>query len=336
MTDQQIKELISSSGSIDLELFETHISWVILSGDFAYKIKKPVMYSFLDFSTLEKRKYYCKRELVLNRRLAPDMYIQLLGVVDGKNGYSFSEDLDDPHLVDYAVLMRRQENRLRMDRLLAEGKVIEKQIIALAKVLSRFHKDATKVREMPDLARMKSDFLDMRDELDEVEELLGSKASNFLGESLPRVAQALEPLQNRITERWEAGFWVDGHGDLHAGNIFLTDPQTVFDCIEFNDHFRREDVLNELAFLLMDLEKSGRKDLSGLFLKVYMKDFPCMPHPLDIKILQWYKIYRAGVKIKVNALKAIQQKGTSSFTELKLDTKRYIEIYEEYLIMYAS
>lgn len=288
------------------KLIETHISWVILTPDYAFKIKKPVSLNFLDFSTVEKRRFYCDAEWHLNYRLAPEMYLGVLPVGE-ENGHLV---IGAAHTVpvDFAVWMKRMDERTQMDILLSEQKVTTTHLEALARKLSQFHNNAV-VRE-PGIYHPGSFLKDFEDlysaETDAVNWFGADVVSQFTRwrKHLPHF---LKVHAIRLRARFEAGFWVDGHGDLHTRNIFLTPTPFVFDCIEFNPDFRRIDILNELAFLCMDLEAREHSELSSYFIETYCQHWQVMPQREDILLFLFFKAYRANVRLKICLLELRQQ-----------------------------
>ena len=260
MTQEDLNRIIDSKAvpypTGQISLVETHISWVLLTDSYVYKIKKPLKFSFLDFSTLEKRRLYCEQEVALNRRLAPEMYLGVLAVVseDGK----LAIDGQGGALVDYAVWMRRMDENMQMDLLMEQGRVTNKDMEGLAEVLADFHRTALKVPGGTSFEELLEEFTDIRTVIPFVKKHFGEVASDLLEEVNLWVPGFLETVRRRIRERDRQGYVIDGHGDLHCRNIFLLDPPVVFDCIEFNEDLRSLDMLNEIAFLCMDLERYGR------------------------------------------------------------------------------
>ncbi len=304
MTARDISSLIAAgrfpSVPGEVLLRETHISWVLLTTEFAYKIKKPVRYSFLDFSTLEKRGYYCRRELELNRRLAPQMYLDVLPVRHDDSGWSIG--VDKGEIADYALRMRRMDDSRQLDILLEKGKVGASEIEALADVLADFHLGAERVEQAEDWQELYTEFADVEQVAETLEAHVGIEAPARLRRINHHVHVFLRGNRSRIEARKAAGFVIDGHGDLHCRNIFMEHPPVVFDCIEFNDEFRILDLLSEVGFLCMDLERFGRADLAEVFCARYLSRVPCIENDTDRQLFQFYKLYRANVRLKVEAL----------------------------------
>ncbi len=308
MTNEDIQDLVERGSFPDSckspDLVETHISWVVLTDDFAFKIKKPLRLNFLDFSTLALRKLYCEEELRLNRRLA-DIYQAVVPIVK-KNG---KFHIGGPgRAVDYAVQMKRLPPDKQMHHLLEKGKVKEKDIVALGEMMARFHQQARIVKKPFDAQAAKDDFADLSSVVPILEKYVDKKYGQWAMDWINGAADTIEKYENRLAERAEEGFVRDGHGDLHSGNIFLLDQPIIFDCIEFNEHLRINDVLSELAFLAMDLERNRRSDLKTILITTYRKAFPCFLKAADEAIFQYFLLYRASVRLKISAIKLGEEK----------------------------
>ncbi len=282
------------------ELVETHISWVLLARKEVFKIKKPLKFNFLDFSTLEARKHFCEQEVVLNRRLAPDMY---LGVIPIREDVGLdTAGSGQGRVVEYAVWMRRMDETLQLDRLLGQGGVTPADMVGLARMLAAFHRQAEVVHGAEDWQDLYREFEDLRSVMPVLESCLGAEARDLVVWVLEKTKIFLKGLDARIEARKKAGFVRDGHGDLHCRNIFMTHPPVIFDCIEFSEELRTLDVLSEIGFLCMDLERLGRDDLSEAFSLEYQRHFRCIENEADNSLLLFYKMYRANVRMKVTAL----------------------------------
>jgi len=334
MTSEQIRTIAAEGRfpgpKTPVEVVETHISWVILTPAFAFKIKKSVRFPFLDFSTLELRKHYCQEELRLNRRLAPDMYLDVLPVSLGNDGLPeiCRADGGDAAL-DYAVSMKRLDNNYQMDRLLHQNAVTAEALQSLAQMLVRFHRSAIlKGSEAGyEPGGNRADFEDLFRLQPVAVQILGAYAASDFASWRGQIGQFLDAHEPRLRQRAESGFWVDGHGDLHARNIFLLPAgPVVFDCIEFNAHFRRLDVLNELAFLCMDLDAGGHHELSAVFMASYCREWACIENEEDERLFLYFKAYRANVRLKV-ALTEWQQHVSVALEERVRDYRDLLEYY---------
>ena len=330
MTREEINRLISTGtfpgGQMCKELLETHISWVILCQDYAFKIKKPLKLSFLDFSTLDKRKKYCERELILNKRLAPGMYLDVKTINLNHQQYSIG---GAGIITDYAVMMVRLNRDREMNKLLTEGHVDKSDIRKLALQLVEFHTSTEVIHNEVTPEALIEDFSDIEQILPFIENLEDIKASALLKEIIVFANLFIDKHRDLILERSRAGFVRDCHGDLHSGNIFILEKPVIFDCIEFNDQFRHIDILNELAFFCMDLEFYGRQDLSDYFVETYLQKMKVTLGENERKLFLFYKLYRANVKTKVNALKAMQ-------SDSDHDTKDRLSLFRKYFSLMVS
>lgn len=310
------------------ELLETHSSWIILSGKNAFKIKKPVKYSFLDFSTLEYRKEACLRELSLNQRFS-DIYLSVIPIslIDGY----WELDRSGGAVVDYAVWMKRMAAHKQMDRRLEGQKVKPRDILALARTVAAFHQSAVVVKEPFDLKTAEQTFRDLLSIELFVSENLGSEYQRVLLRSIEWNSAFLARYSKRLQERIEDGFKRDVHGDLHSGNIFLYRRPVLFDCVEFNDRFRQIDILDEVAFLCMDMESFGELGLIEDFLAEYFRIIPCMPKKEDLLIFTYFKCLRANIRAKVHALSAQQTKEPKKRNYHLTKIKQYLGLIDRYI-----
>lgn len=333
MNVAQIRQLLHADAynekTSTVKLVETHVSWVLLTDQFAYKIKKPVKFSFLDFSTLEKRRFYCERELQLNARLAPDMYLCVVPVIYENDRFYIEKDGE---VMDYALKMKRMDNARQMHDLLEQNAITYNDIEKLAQKLANFHHNAEVITTPVNVAELQANFVDILRMRDFLTTHLKKETLQIVEMAVTEAKHFLQVHAERFKERGKSGFIIDGHGDLHSGNIFLLKEPVIFDCLEFNDNFRRIDMLDEVAFLCVDLDYYNRSDLESHFLKHYLAQMPCLRDEEDRRIFQYYKLYRANVRLKVNFLKAKQQAQDSAafYEELKV-AQRYFELFERYL-----
>lgn len=332
MTSEQINKLLLNGTFPENqrrpELVETHISWVILCDRLAYKIKKPIHYSFLDFSTLAKRKYYCEKEVELNARLTDDVYLGVQPVKEKSGLFFIGTEKGD--IIDYAVCMRKMDRSRQMDLLLLNGKVTEKDMRKLAERIASFHKNACIIWEK-DFLDIQKKFTDLNEEKKYLYDSIGADAAGIIGAAMEVSDAFNESHEKLLSGRMKAGFFRDCHGDLHSRNIFLLASPQAFDCIEFNDDYRQIDVLNEVAFLCMDLDAFGRRDLSDLFFECYDHLFPTIKTGEDKKLFIYYKSYRANIRAKVNSLRARSAKNETEKTTALSETKKYLRLMDGYL-----
>jgi len=333
MTKDQVERIILEKRvphpTVELRLVETHISWVILADSFVYKIKKPVRLSFLDFSTFSKREYYCEQEVRLNRRLAPEMYLGVLPVTSHSGNLQIGGKRGE--VIDHVVWMQRMDDSRQMDLLLAQGVVEVEQMHKLAGILAQFHQGAKRVRVSETWKELHEEFADISGQGLFLEKYYEGGSSAFIEEVIHWGYAFLKGIRARIEERKESGFVVDGHGDLHCRNIILGDNPAIFDCIEFSEALRTLDVLNEVAFLCMDLERFGREDLASAFLDRYVTLTGAMENRTDRLLFLYYKLYRANVRIKVLCIQGKEREGGSDQNERKLIGK-YMQLFKRYYL----
>lgn len=283
-----------------VELIETHISWVLLAGDFAYKLKKPVVLPFVDFGTLTARRRYCEDEVRLNRRLAPQVY---LGVVPITGSIETPVVDGSGTALEYAVKMRRFEQDALFDHMLGRGALTPEHIDRLAERIAAFHGEAPPTTDpqfgTPDkvLQPALDNFSEMLPHADSRRQATLENLAGWTRQTYAR----LEPV---FAARHRDGWVRECHGDLHLRNIALIDGEPVpFDCIEFNAEFRWIDVINETAFLVMDLMDRGRSDLGYRFLDAYLA---ATGDYAGVAVLRFYLVYRALVRAKIHDLRARQ------------------------------
>jgi aminoglycoside phosphotransferase family enzyme/predicted kinase len=284
------------------QVIETHISWVILTGPYAYKIKKAVNLGFLDFSTLEKRRFYCHEELRLNRRLAPDLYEAVT---------SISGNPDDPRLdgggpvIDYAVRMRQFPDGARLDQVSDRGGLTADHIDQIADDLAAFHRQAPQAGLDSVFGTAASIGDRMLQNFEQIEAHCGDAAVHDRLQPLRDWTRAkLHELRDDFELRRREGWIRECHGDLHLANMALiADRVVIFDCLEFADDLRWIDPLSEAAFLYMDLEHRGHATLARRFLNQYLEaanDYQAL------NLFRPYLVYRALVRAKVAAIAAHQ------------------------------
>ncbi len=283
----------------DIQLVQTHISFVLLAGDFVYKFKKPVDFGFLDFSTLEKRQYCCEQELLLNRRLCPDIYLGLVTVTRESDGYALG---GSGEVVEYGVKMVRMPEERMMVNLVRAGQVGPEQVDALVDVLVPFYQQADRSEEIDTFGTAESVAVNVLENFEQTETFIGGGAINQ--EQFDRIstwAKGFLAREELFTNRIQGGYIRDCHGDLYSANICLADKVYIYDCIEFNHRFRYCDVASDVAFLAMDLDFHGLQELSD-----YCIDQFCdRSADKGLKeMLNFYKCYRAYVRGKIGLFTA--------------------------------
>lgn len=283
-----------------LLLKETHISWLVLTGRYAYKFKKPVHYDFLDASTLERRRYLCEEELRLNLRLAPDLYVDVQPVTAENGNMRLG---GDGRIVEYAVRMHEFEASQELSSQLERGTVTPEDMAGLAVLIAEFHRRAAIARlesEYGTHETVESEILgNLTTLLQHLIDGESSKAIARLGAWSKRALAVLAPL---IADRKHSGAVRECHGDLHARNIVRWQQRWLpFDCIEFEPKLRWIDVMSDVAFLFMDLVARSRPDLAHAFLSRYLEQSGDYE---GLGVLRLYAAYRALVRAKVDTLGA--------------------------------
>ncbi|PVY77044.1 hypothetical protein C8D92_104278 [Tamilnaduibacter salinus] len=276
-------------------VFETHISWVILTGEFAYKIKKPMDFGFLNFSTLERRRTFCHEEVRLNRRMADSLYLDVLPITGSASAPVLNGD-GEPF--EYAIRMRQFDQAGMLDGMQERGELTSGIIRDLAHQTALFHRNLPTDPPDDELGTAGAIGSAMQENFDQVRPMLEDADLLRQVDELEAWTQStFERHRDRIQKRRDDGFVRECHGDLHLSNITLQNGQaTVFDCIEFNDSFRWIDVLNDLAFLLMDLESRDEYGLATEALNTWLEytgDYE------GLALLPLYKAYRAMVRAKI-------------------------------------
>lgn len=280
-----------------IELIQTHISYVLLTGDYVYKLKKPVDFGFLDFSTLEARQHFCEEELRLNQPNAPEIYLEVLAI--RKAGDKFQLGTGE-NIVDYALKMRQFPQSALLSNLLKQGQLTTGHMEELGRVVAHFHSQA----HTSDYIRSFGTVKQIRQAFDENYQ----QTKKYLGKGqTPQQYKETQQFsddffhQHRewLEQRQEKGWIRECHGDLHLGNICLwQDKMLLFDRIEFSESFRFVDVMYDIAFTVMDLEAQGRKDLSKIFLNAYVEQTGDWE---GLLVLPLYLSRQAYVRGKVNS-----------------------------------
>ncbi len=309
---------------------ETHISWVILTGFFAYKIKKPVNLGFLDFSTLEKRKFYCEEEVRLNRRLCPDLY---LGVVPLTGDPAFPIVGGQGKPFEFMVKMKQFDEYLLWDRMLERGELQPRWLDELALEVAEFHQGAPRASREQPYGLPETFWKGVESTLQHVAGYLHHEGDRDRFRTLTGgLEQSYRTLADRMMERRQEGAVREVHGDLHLRNIALyskDDPKLlIFDGIEFDDTLRWIDVINEIAFLFMDLEHRHRADLAWRFLNTYLEitgDYK------GLDLLRLYAANRALIRAKVLAIHETQGTSQEGREGSPLEFRQFLELAESYL-----
>ncbi|WP_160149614.1 bifunctional aminoglycoside phosphotransferase/ATP-binding protein [Roseiconus lacunae] len=327
----------------EVKLIETHISWIFLVGEFAYKVKKPIRNAFLDYSTIDKRRHYCEQELRLDRRFAAPLYDSVVAVRRCDDKILFGESVDPPGtIIDYAVKMRRFDQANLIGEKLRSGQLSRDRVIELANVIAACHSTAArqplsadrrsaslagKIRETGGINEQ-TPFEDAIENLTELKELLPSE-SETLGELEDWTRHFFEHHVILFEGRVRAGFIRECHGDLHLDNVVDYQGKLMpFDGIEFNDRFRWIDVLSDVAFTAMDFAANGRPDFCFALVNEYLDrtgDHAALP------LLRWYLVYRSLVRAKVAGIRAQQQDVIGESTsEVWQDCLRHLRLAKHF------
>jgi aminoglycoside phosphotransferase family enzyme len=280
----------------EVTLTQTHLSNVFICDNFVYKIKKSVDFGFLDFSTLEKRKYYCEQEITLNNRFSEGVYLGVYPVTFDNESHVID---GTGEIVEYAVKMKR----LPMEKLLKTrfkaGKITSDDIERIAEAVATFHKSSKTAKEINSFGKIAIIKFNTDENFSQTEEFVGKVITKSQFDALKKwTLNFYKEYKKLFEKRISDGSIRDCHGDLHMEHICLTDPIIIFDCIEFNERFRYSDTASDIAFLLMDLEFNGGQKFAKLLKKAYLEK----TEEKDIDhLINFYKVYRAYVRGKVTS-----------------------------------
>jgi aminoglycoside phosphotransferase family enzyme len=326
-----VKALLKPKAYIEapeyVELAQTQMSFVFITEDYVYKVKKPVNLGYLDYTTLEKRCFYCQREVELNRRLCPEVYLGVVPISRGRSGISLR---GQGEIIEYAVKMRRLPQEAMMNVLLAKNQVSSEMLASVAQKLLEFHQQAETNSTISAFGSLDTIIQNTRENFAQTVKYIGNTISQ---EQYQRIKTYTDDfiMKNAplFHKRIRDGRIRDCHGDLHAAHICFSDGICIYDCIEFNDRFRYADVASEVAFLAMDLDHYGRADLARGFVNAYVEI--SQDRELE-ELLDFYKCYRAYVRGKVGSFQLddphIAQKEK---TRILVIAKSYFELAESYI-----
>lgn len=298
------------------EVIQTHLSWIILTGSYAYKIKKPLNLGFQDFTTLEKRKYYCELETTLNKRLAPDLYIDVVAIT----GTTINPELNGTsEPIEYAIKMHQFSQKHMLSFMASENRLTAKIIKGIAEQLASFHLNAERAAPESTYGRVAAVIAPMRDNF---QALFNMPITQPWHPTLKKLSSITEEksksLQNILEHRRKDGWIRATHGDVHLENIVLIhDAPVIFDCIEFNEDFRWTDTMNDIGFLFMDLIHKNLPDLAYIFINHYLEitgDYE------GLALLSFYACYRAMVRAKITGFQ---------MTQIDPASPQYQQLYQE-------
>ncbi len=279
-----------------LEIVQTHISYVFIADDMVYKIKKPVNFGFLDFTTLELRKLYCEKEVELNRRLCPEVYLGVIPISETEGGYELESG---ENIVEYAVKMRKLPIEGMMAKLIEHKALTKKHIDLIVNVLVPFFKNAKTGKGVNEYGSIETVSFNTEENFTQTKEYVGRAINRWRYDEIVNwTRDFLRDKKALFESRINGGYIREGHGDLYSANICFDDLKKVyiFDCIEFNERFRSGDVASDIAFLSMDLDFHGLRELSEYFVNSYVEKSDDREL---LKVLDFYKCYRAYVRGKI-------------------------------------
>jgi hypothetical protein len=303
------------------------MSFIFLAGEYVYKIKKPVNLGYLDYTTLEKRHFFCQQELKLNRRLCPDAYLAVVPIVEEKGELRIE---GRGKAIEYAVKMEQLPQDRMMDVLLPRGQVTSEMVVRVAGKLVSFHQKAETNQKIAAFGRLDV----IRRNCDEN----FAQTGKYIGISIPKAQYErikgytdnfIKSNASLFDKRIREGRIRDCHGDLHAAHVCFTDDICIYDCIEFNDRFRYSDVASEIAFLAMDLDRYHQAGLSRHLVNTYVG----LSHDEELlKLLDFYKCYRAYVRGKVESFKLDDPYiPEEEKAEVLTTAQSYFELAESYI-----
>lgn len=311
----------------EVELVQTQMSFIFLTGEYVYKIKKPVNLGYLDYTTLEKRHYFCHQELELNRRLCPGAYLAVVPIIEEDSQLCIERKGE---AIEYAVKMKQLPQERMMDVLLPVGGVTVEMVTNVAKKLVSFHGKAEANQKIAAFGRLDVIRRNTDENFAQTEKYIGISITVDQYQCIKNytdnfIAGKRSLFDKRVTE----GKIRDCHGDLHAAHVCFTEDICIYDCIEFNDRFRYSDVASEVAFLAMDLDRYQQSGLSQHLVNTYAK----LSHDEKIiALLNFYKCYRAYVRGKVESFKLDDRYiSEEEKTKVLITAQSYFQLAESYI-----
>jgi aminoglycoside phosphotransferase family enzyme/predicted kinase len=301
-----------------LKLIETHISWVILTGAYAYKIKKSLKLDFLDFSTLQQRRYYCEEELRLNRRMAPQLYLDVVPIC----GSEMNPEIGgEGRAIEYALKMNQFRQSAQLDRQLEAGLLNENDIRDLATTIAGYHREAV-VLDFPGaegaVRQIREPQLENFSPINSVTDLRTARHIEAW------TKRSISELEQTLVQRHKHGFVRECHGDLHLKNLVrLPSGIVAFDCIEFNPALRNIDVISDLAFLAMDLVAYARQDLAAVLVNRYLE---CTGDYAGMSVFGLYFVYHCMIRAKVAAVRYGEESEAPAQAHDSAELKHYLGV----------
>jgi uncharacterized protein len=303
--DSKLIEFLSNGHNYPEEMglvehLETHISHVFVGRDVVYKIKKPVNLGFLNFSLLPMRRFFCRKEVLLNSRLAPGIYLTVVRIYAADRVYSFDKRKGGT-IAEYAVKMKRLPEERLLSALIAKGRLLPGSMGDIGTMIARFHREA-RVSRMETCGTAESVRINTEENFEQISHYTTTVIDEEAYSRVVRYTRNYIAEHEQVfAERKNEGYIREGHGDLHTHHVYLVNPAVIIDCIEFSERLRAIDVLEDTGFLIMDLEYAGRFDLSVAFQEAY---FSGLEGTFSESLLRFYKTYRAVVRAKIECLTA--------------------------------
>jgi aminoglycoside phosphotransferase family enzyme len=281
----------------EVELIQTHISYIFLAGELVYKVKKPVDFGFLDFTTLEKRRHFCEEEIRLNKRFSPEIYIKAIPISQVGNDFRVG---DDSEVVEYAVTMRRINEDHMLYQLLEAGKVKPEDMERIGRHLAKAYAAIPSDEKTKAFGSLDVISINIVENFEQTRKYIGGPITHEKFDAIESWSLSFMKKKRALFEQRVAqGCIKDCHGDLHLQHICIEGEKIyVFDCIEFNERFRFGDVASDVAFLAMDLDFNGYPELAKTFVHAYTE---ASADTTLAKVLPFYKVYRAYVRAKVTS-----------------------------------
>ena len=301
-----------------LELLETHISWVILTGTYAYKIKKSIKLEFLDFSTLQQRQHFCEEELRLNRRMAPQLYLDVVPICGSEENPKVG---GEGGAIEYALKMHQFRQSAQLDKQLDAGLLNENDMLDLAETIATYHHDAVRLYFRSDQEAVRQISAPQLSNFPPIHSVTDMKTTRRIQDW---TAQSLHDLERMLIERHKNGFVRECHGDLHLENLVrLPSGIVAFDCVEFSAALRNIDVISDVAFLAMDLVARARQDLAGIFVNRYLE------HTGDysgMSVFGLYFVYHCMIRAKVAAVRSGERHEAAGRAQDIAQLKHYLAV----------
>ncbi|REL38735.1 phosphotransferase [Rhodohalobacter sp. SW132] len=318
----------------DVQHIQTHISHVFLAGSFVYKIKKPLDLGFLDYSTLEKRKTLCEKEVELNRRLSDDIYIGVVGFIKQDGRYTFEEEvLESGDIAEYAVKMRRLPEEYFLHQFIEEDSLSRSHLDRVADTLASFYTDQNRNSDLSKWGKIETIKVNTDENFDQTKQFINQTIGQNSFEAIRYfTCQFFRERAELFQQRIEYGRIVDGHGDLHLEHIHITPEKVqIYDCIEFNERFRYGDLAADLAFLAMDLDFNHLWEMERYFVDQMAER---LGDDSLLEIIDFYKCYRAYVKGKVKSFQSTEEEVPESEREkAKEKARQYFNLSLRYALL---